>query len=52
MWPGPAGGGLVDVRHTDLTEADLAEGVALEQLLSRSLADESLLSWVLGEDPS
>ena len=49
---GPAGGGLVDVRHTDLTEADLAEGVALEQLLSRSLADESLLSWVLGEDPS
>ena len=49
---GPAGGVLADVRHTDLTEADLAEGVALEQLLSRSLADESLLSWVLGEDPS
>ena len=48
---GPAGG-LVDVRHTDLTEADLAEGVALERQLSRSLADESLLAWVLDREPS
>lgn len=48
---GPAGG-LVDVRHSDLTEADLAEGVALEQTLSRSLADEALLAWVLDGDRS
>ena len=48
---GPARG-LVDVRHTDLTEADLAEGVALERQLSRSLADESLLAWVLDREPS